>query len=390
VAGRRAVLLVNCASVLTGFAMFANMLVTTQFLQMPAATDYGLGLDPLRAGLWMVPSAAAFGLMAPASAWLTRRYSPQLTMLCGATVMSLTYVARVFFSDNLGHVVVGSVVVSVGTAMTYGAMPTLIMRAVPVTETASANGLNVLLRAVGTSTASAASAAISTAFGVVIAGQNLPSLSGLTLLFWLAAFAAFGAAVLAIPMLKMHDFAEEAGRPGSQTPARPARVVRGQVLDPRAVPIRTAVVSVLTPTGEPVDWGQADSEGWFTAAIPAPGDYLVVTAADGWQPRSRIMTLTDGSPLPPIVLRQRLTLTGLITGDRERPVSDALVVLTRASGETVGSTRTDHDGRYEIPRPANGRYVLTVVDRGGALGARPVTVWEAARSVDLRLGTPLA
>src|SRR5262249_45436678 len=45
VAARPAVLLVNIASVLTGFAMFANMLGSTQLLQQPTKTGYGLGLD---------------------------------------------------------------------------------------------------------------------------------------------------------------------------------------------------------------------------------------------------------------------------------------------------------------------------------------------------------
>lgn len=56
----------------------------------------------------------------------------------------------------------------------------------------------------------------------------------------------------------------------------------------------------------------------------------------------------------------------------------------------VGSIRANHDGRYEIARPANGRYALTAVDPDKVLGARPVTVWEAARGVDLVLGTPFA
>ena len=39
-------------------------------------------------------------------------------------------------------------------------MPTLIMSSVPITETASANGLNSLVRAIGTSLSSAAVAAV--------------------------------------------------------------------------------------------------------------------------------------------------------------------------------------------------------------------------------------
>ncbi|WP_244931312.1 MFS transporter [Nocardioides sp. W7] len=390
VARRPAVLLVNIASVLVGFAMFTNMLLTTQLLQLPTQTGYGLGLDALHAGLWMVPNAIAFGVMAPVSARLTTRISPQFTMVSGATIMSVAYVARVFLNDNLTQIVIGSVAVGIGTAMVYGALPTLIMRAVPVTETASANGLNVLLRSLGTSTASATTAAVTTAWTITVAGQAYPDLRGLTLLFWISGAAALLAALLGVPMLKMRDFAEEADRTGTDRSGRPAKVVRGQVVDQWARPIRTAVVTVLTPDGDAVDWGQADSDGRFTAAIPAAADYLVVTAAEGWQPRSRIMTLDSDTPLPAIVLRDRLTLKGTITDASGMPISNALVVLTRQSGEAVDSIRTDHEGRYEIPRPANGRYVLTALDPDGAMGARPVTVWEAARSVDLALGTPLA
>jgi hypothetical protein len=102
------------------------------------------------------------------------------------------------------------------------------------------------------------------------------------------------------------------------------------------------------------------------------------------------MRLDRDTPIPPIVLRDRLRLLGSVTDGDGRPVTDALVVLTRNSGEAAGTVRTDHEGRYELLRPTNGRYVLTVVARDDAIGARPITVWEGARSVDIVLGTPLA
>lgn len=388
VAARRAVLLVNLASVFAGFSLFTNMLLTTVLLQSPEGTGYGLGLSIVETGVWMMPNAIAFAVMAPVSAGLTRRFGPQVTLLTGSALTGAAYVARVFLSDHLGQIVAGSVVVGLGTAIAYGAIPTLLMRAVPVTETASANGLNVLLRSLGTSSASATTAAVTTAMAITVGGHAYADLPGINLIFWLAAGCSLGAALLAVPMLGMQDYAIEGDRPATAGSGQEVLVVRGQVVNADAQPIRNAVVSVLTPQGQPIDWGQADSDGWFNAAIPAPADYLVVTSAEGWQPRSRVMRL-DAEPPPPIVLRGRLLLRGVITDAEGDPIGDALVVLTRSSGETVGSIRTDHDGSYEIPRPANGRYVLTVIARDGAIGARPVTVWEAARSVDLTLGTPL-
>lgn len=389
VAGRAPVMLVNAVSVFAGFAMFTNMLVTTQFLQMPEETGYGLGLDILETGWWMVPNAAAFGLMAPVSAWMTRRYGPQITMLTGTVLMAISYGARVYLSESLAQIVFGSVLVGIGTALAYGALPTLIMRAVPVTETASANGLNVLLRSVGTSSASAATAAVTTASAIVVAGQVAPSEDALILLLWLAAGASVAATVIGLPTLRMRVYSEEQERAGTERTSAEALVARGRVVSADGDPIRNAVVTVLTPDGEPIDWGQADSEGRFNAAIPRPGDYLVITAADGWQPRSRLMEFGDQEPMPPIVLRERYTISGVITDAEDRLVIDALVVLTRSTGEVVKTIRTDHEGRYVIPRPANGRYILTVSAPDVGMGARPVVVWEADRNVDLKLGTPL-
>jgi MFS family permease len=212
IAARPALLLVNTVAILAGFAMFVNVLITTQLLQLPKATGYGLGLDVLETSLWMIPNAVAFGLIAPISARLTRLISPQFTLLSGAVVMCLAYIGRVFFSVNLPQIVVGSVIVGVGSAMMFAALPTLVMRVVPETETASANGMNVLLRSFGTAAASAATAAISTASVITVAGRDLPTLGALTSLFWLAAVAVLGAALFGIPMLRMSEYTEEPDR----------------------------------------------------------------------------------------------------------------------------------------------------------------------------------
>lgn len=299
VATRRPVFLVNAISIFAGFAMFTNTLVIMQFLQMPIGTGYGFGLSVSEAGWWMVPNAAAFGLMAPISAWIIRRYGPQLTMVLGSVLMALAYCGLVFFSQNLAQIVAGSVIVNIGAALVYGALPTLIMRAVPVTETASANGLNVLMRSIGTSTASATSAAITAASVVVIAGHVAPTRGAVTLLLWLAAGASLIAALIGTSTVRMRAYSEEWDRSGAERIGAAARVIAGRVVSAADNPIRNAVVTVLTPRGEVVDWGQADSEGRFNVVIPQPDEYLVITAAEGWQPRSRIMDIDDAEPLPP-------------------------------------------------------------------------------------------
>lgn len=64
---------------------------------------------------------------------------------------------------------ISSIVIASGVGLAYGAM-SLIMAAVPVTQTAAANSLNNLMRALGTSIASAVAgvllASLTTAAGV--------------------------------------------------------------------------------------------------------------------------------------------------------------------------------------------------------------------------------
>lgn len=381
IAARPAVLLVNLVSVLTGFAMFANMLVTTQLLQLPTSSGFGLGLGVLETGLWMTPSALVFGAMAPVSAAVTRRFGPLTTLLAGALLMSGAYVARVFLSHELWQIVTGSTLVAVGTSMTYAAMPTLIMRAVPVTETASANGLNTLLRSIGTSASSATLAAVTTIGVVRVGGDVFPSFDALVAVFWLSAIMSLVAGLLVVPMWRMREYAQE-DRDAAEP--RPDTVVHGRVVGGDATrPVRNAVVTVLTATGEQVDWSQADATGSFSVAIPGAGRYVVVTNAYGWSPRSDLLHLRAEAAIPPIVLQDRLTLSGRLTRG-ERAVTEAVLVLTRHSGETVGTTTTRRDGSYELPLPPSGRYVLTVV-AGATTTSRALTVWGTARVIDVDL-----
>lgn len=206
VAARPIVLLVNATSFLTGCAMYTNMLVSTQLLQLPTSTGFGLGLSVTSAGLAMVPSALSFGITAPISAWAIRRFGPPATLLAGTLGMAGVYFVRVFTSSDLWQVILGSMLIAGTTSLAFAAMPTIIMRSVPVTETASANGLNTLLRSMGTS-ASSATAAAMTSIGVSNSVDgHYPTFNSLLWLFWISGLLALGAYLLTVPLCRIrHD-----------------------------------------------------------------------------------------------------------------------------------------------------------------------------------------
>lgn len=380
---RRPVLMTNLASLLIGFAMFANMLLTTQQLQLPTATGYGFQLNVITAGLCMVPSGLAMVVFAPVSGGIIRRFGGKTALMTGACVMIAGYVGRVFFHDSITVVVIGSTVVSVGTAIAYAAMPTLIMGAVPITETASANGLNSLVRSIGTSTSSAAVAAVLTSVTMTLGPVRAPSFAAFQDVFWMAALASAASvlAAIAIPRAAAH-------RPAVPAPAAAELVVQGRVLAADHRPLTPAVVTVLQVTGEPVDWSRVDTEGNYSVALPGAGKYLMVANAAGWAPMAEVFEFDGRTLRQNFLLQDRLDLGGTATLGGE-PVARAVVTLLQASGEHVATTSTDDDGAYRLPLPAAGRYIVTMLHpvnhqamaRKLAVDNRSVTVDLAAPQV---------
>ncbi len=365
---RRPVLLTNIASVLVGFAMFANLLLTTQQLQLPTATGYGFGLSVIVAGLAMVPSGLAMVAFAPVSGRMINRYGGRITLITGSAVMAVAYIARVYYSNTVLAVIIGSTVVSIGTAIAYAAMPTLIMASVPITETASANGLNALLRALGTSSSSAAVAAVLGSVTIQVGPAKLPSLTAFQDVFWMAGLGALAGCAVAwyIPAARRATVGEpDLAETGALrvTPAGENKeiVVHGRVLQFDQKPAHPAVVTVLTTDGLSVDWSRGDTDGKYSVVLPGPGKYLVLANALGWAPRAEVFEFRDETTSQHITLTDRLTISGKVTRGG-RPIGRALVTLTEATGEVVGSVRADPAGGYCMPLPQAGRYIVTMLE----------------------------
>ncbi|MEU9594709.1 MFS transporter [Streptomyces sp. NPDC048193] len=190
---RRQVLFTNLASIAVGFSMFAMSLVLPQLLQLPEATGYGLGRSLLTAGLVMAPSGLVMMAFAPVSAKVSRARGPKVTLMIGALIVAAGYGLNIVLMSEVWHLVLVSCVIGAGIGFTYGAMPALIMGAVPASETAAANSLNTLMRSIGTSVASAIAGVILAQMTVSLGGFALPSENAFKVVMGIGA----GAAVLA-------------------------------------------------------------------------------------------------------------------------------------------------------------------------------------------------
>jgi MFS family permease len=197
VSARPQVLFTNMASIAVGFAMYAMSLSFPQLLMAPTATGYGLGLSMVQAGLALAPGGLVMMLLSPVSARLSSRRGPKVTLIAGAVVIGAGYVLAFFLTSAVWQVITASMVIGAGIGLAYAAMPALIMGAVPLKETGAANGLNSLMRAVGTSGSAAVMGVILANMTMTLGPATLPTLAGFHTTFAVAIFAAVAAMVLA-------------------------------------------------------------------------------------------------------------------------------------------------------------------------------------------------
>lgn len=206
------VLFTNIAALATGFALFVMGLVLPQLLQTPESTGYGMGESLVVVGLVMAPQGLVMLAMAPVSARLTRAKGPKVTLLYGSAITGAGYLLATVMMSEIWQLILVSCVVSVGVAFALGALPGLIMGAVPVSETAAANGLNALMRSIGNTVSSAVAGVILAHMTISLGDVVLPSENGLRAVLAIGA----GAAAVALAV---------AGLIPRQGPATPVREV---------------------------------------------------------------------------------------------------------------------------------------------------------------------
>ncbi|WP_328900541.1 MFS transporter [Streptomyces sp. NBC_00441] len=175
---RPRVLITNIASLFVGFGMYAGMLIAPQLLQFPEATGYGLGQTMLQAGLWMAPGGIMMMVVSPFGGKLTDARGPKFTLISGVLVIAAAYGLGVLLMGSAWGLMLFLMVSSSGVGLAYGAMPALIMSAVPASETAAANGFNTLMRALGTSVGAAVIGAVLAQMTTEAGGYSFTSESG--------------------------------------------------------------------------------------------------------------------------------------------------------------------------------------------------------------------
>lgn len=196
VAARRPVLLTNLASTALGFSLFASNVVYPQILEQPASGGVGFGLTLFYASLIIMPSGIIMMLLSPVAGRLAGVIGPRILLMMGAIALILAYGFSIAFHSEVWQILVANLLIGVGIGFGYAAMPMLIMRSVPQSESGASNGLNSLCRSLGTSVAAAVMGAVLAASSMD-SETGMPTASGYQLSFTLGIIAAGIAFVLA-------------------------------------------------------------------------------------------------------------------------------------------------------------------------------------------------
>lgn len=178
-----AVAAANLVMLTGGVGMYLLLSLITRYVQTPSSAGYGFGLDTFRAGLVLVPfSVLGFGAGRLAPRLRARVGAPALLAASAGAILA----AFVLFALARGHFlepVLAMSILGFGVGNFSAAMPAVILAATPTDETASAMGVNQVVRSVGFSIGSALG-------GLVLADyttQVFPRESGYTMAAWIGA-----------------------------------------------------------------------------------------------------------------------------------------------------------------------------------------------------------
>jgi EmrB/QacA subfamily drug resistance transporter len=145
----RSVWTTNVTALMVGFGMFGSFLLVPQFVEMPPSAGFGFGATVTQAGLYLLPSAAIMLVAGPLAGVLGNRFGSRTPLLIGIALVAIGFVQLAVLHDEHWHVFLNSVLTGAGIGLAFAAMATLIVDAVPQSQTGIATGMNTIMRSIG-------------------------------------------------------------------------------------------------------------------------------------------------------------------------------------------------------------------------------------------------
>ena len=184
----------DASAAVLGVAMYMALTGVTEFAQHPRSGGYGFSASVVVAGLILIPLSVfmfAGSRLLPA---LLRRVEIRTLLTAGCVAVAAGSAFFALWHASLWTAFVMMSLLGIGLGITFAAIPGLIVRAVPRTETGSAMGFYQVVRYAGFSLGSAIAASILVGHESRQTGQ--PAASGYVAIFWVATAICLAAAAL--------------------------------------------------------------------------------------------------------------------------------------------------------------------------------------------------
>jgi MFS family permease len=184
---------------LLSFVMFVPLTVIPTFLAVrrnlsPHLSDevnYGFSASATVIGLCFLPGFLVSLAGGPLSGIVGRRFGTRVPAIAGMTFVTAGSLVLATMHTHLWQVLVGASLVGMGQVITSSACATMLMSAVPDSQTGVASAMNQIVRIIGAVIATAGGAAILSAS--LVPGSQVPALDGFISIFWVTtAVAAIG------------------------------------------------------------------------------------------------------------------------------------------------------------------------------------------------------
>jgi len=156
--------------------------------------------------------------------------------------------------------------------------------------------------------------------------------------------------------------------------------VLGTVARPDGAALAGAVLTVTDLSGRQAGRGRSGDDGRYAVGLPNGGTYLLICAAEGYQPAASMLAVATTMVRRDITLAGASGISGRVWNRTAGPVPAAVVTITDVRGEVVAATTADAEGSYAISDLYAGQYTITVT----APAHRP-----AARTLALTAGEPV-
>ncbi|MFD7340045.1 MFS transporter [Streptomyces violascens] len=147
--------------------------------------------------------------------------------------------------------------------------------------------------------------------------------------------------------------------------------VRGTVRAAEGAPVASAAVTLISLGGSQLGRAVAGPDGGYLLAAPGAGSYVLIAAADGFQPQASTVVVGTEALAYDILLSGTSGLTGAVkAAETGAPVEGAMVIVTDVRGDLLATGKSGAAGEFTFGELVPGQVTVAV----NADGFRPLAL----------------